>query len=261
MVEGERADRVMVILGGRVKVCVDENGTERVLAVRGPGQLVGERGALQVGVRSATIIASETVRVLEARTADFAAFLSAHPRVLAARENQIDGRLVENPLRTSTPDTTPRVRYLTENTARRLTGLAVAVGGGKRAWRAEEFLADLSRGATGGDVPAGWAQLRHASGLILGALRLRVRDACKPLLRLLDWSLAKPRTERIVTVLTILAAIYFWWISGFTELMDQLVNVAAVASVIAPALWLRKERGIPPAPKRDKKSIADSDAT
>jgi hypothetical protein len=78
---------------------------------------------------------------------------------------------------------------------------------------------------------------------------------------LLDWSLAKPRTERIITVLTILTAIYFWWTSGITGLMSQLVNVATVASTIAPALWLRKERGIPPAPKRDKPGTEDSDAT
>ena len=45
MEEGERADHVMVILGGRAKICVEENGSERVLAVRGLGQLVGERGA------------------------------------------------------------------------------------------------------------------------------------------------------------------------------------------------------------------------
>lgn len=41
--EGERADHVMVILGGRAKVVVDDNGTERVLALRGLGQLIGER--------------------------------------------------------------------------------------------------------------------------------------------------------------------------------------------------------------------------
>lgn len=35
MEEGERADHVMVILGGRAKICVDDNGMERVLAIRG----------------------------------------------------------------------------------------------------------------------------------------------------------------------------------------------------------------------------------
>ena len=59
---------MIVILGGRAKICVEENGRERMLAVRGPGQLVGERGALQVSVRSASVIALETVQALVART-------------------------------------------------------------------------------------------------------------------------------------------------------------------------------------------------
>lgn len=92
MEEGERADHVMVILGGRVKVCVDENGSERVLAIHGRGQLVGERGALQVSVRSATVIALEMVWALVVQTKDFAAFISAHPRVLDIVQRQLHQR-------------------------------------------------------------------------------------------------------------------------------------------------------------------------
>jgi hypothetical protein len=97
MQEGEQADHVIVILGGRTKICVNENGRERVLAERGPGQLVGERGALQVSVRSASVIALETVRALVARTWDFAAFISAHPKVLDIVESQLNDRLTEEP--------------------------------------------------------------------------------------------------------------------------------------------------------------------
>jgi CRP-like cAMP-binding protein len=74
-----------------------ENGIEGVLAERGPGQLVGERGALQVSVRSASVIALETVQALVVRTADFAAFISAHPAVLDAVERQLYDRLTELP--------------------------------------------------------------------------------------------------------------------------------------------------------------------
>jgi hypothetical protein len=95
--EGERADHVIVILSGRTKIVVEENGTERVLAERGPGQLVGERGALQVSVRSASVIALETVQALVVRTADFAAFISAHPAVLSIVECQLYDRLTEQP--------------------------------------------------------------------------------------------------------------------------------------------------------------------
>ena len=88
MEEGEQADHVMVILGGRAKVCIDDNGTERVLALRGLGQLIGERAALEVSVRSATVIALEMVWALMVPTRDFAAFLSAHPRVRSILESQ-----------------------------------------------------------------------------------------------------------------------------------------------------------------------------
>ena len=95
--EDDPADHVIVILSGRTKVCVTDNGRERVIAERGPGQLVGERGALRVSVRSATVIALETVRALVVRTADFAAFIGEHPTVLDIVEDQLFDRLTEKP--------------------------------------------------------------------------------------------------------------------------------------------------------------------
>jgi CRP-like cAMP-binding protein len=96
MEEGERADHVMVILGGRAKICVDENGRERVLAIRGLGQLVGERGALQVSVRSASVIALDMIWALVVETKDFATFISAHPRVLDIVQSQLYQRAEES---------------------------------------------------------------------------------------------------------------------------------------------------------------------
>ena len=61
MREGELENHVMVILSGWTQVSVHEFGSERVIAERGPGQLVGERAALRVNVRSATVIALEKV--------------------------------------------------------------------------------------------------------------------------------------------------------------------------------------------------------
>ena len=59
-----------------------------MLAVRGLGQLIGERASLEASVRSATVIALEMVWALVVHTRDFAAFLSAHPRVRSMVENQ-----------------------------------------------------------------------------------------------------------------------------------------------------------------------------
>ncbi|HTR91089.1 MAG TPA: cyclic nucleotide-binding domain-containing protein [Trebonia sp.] len=97
MNEGGRADHVMVILDGWTQVTVRHNGSERIVAERGPGQLVGERAALRSHVRSATVTALTEVKVLVMRTDDFASFISAHPRVLDVVENQIYQRLSEDP--------------------------------------------------------------------------------------------------------------------------------------------------------------------
>jgi Cyclic nucleotide-binding domain len=96
MREGEPADYVLVIIEGRTRICVDENGWERILAERGPGDLVGERAGFQVRVRSASVIAAETVRALKVKTADFTAFVVDHPRVLNIVEDQLYGRLTED---------------------------------------------------------------------------------------------------------------------------------------------------------------------
>jgi hypothetical protein len=110
MREGELENHVMVILSGWTQVSVHELGSERVIAERGPGQLVGERAALRVNARSATVIALEKVRALVMKTEDFAGFISDHPRVLDIVESQIYGRLIEGPAghgRDGWPDTFP----------------------------------------------------------------------------------------------------------------------------------------------------------
>ena len=66
------------------------------MAVRGPGQLIGERAALEVNPRSATVVALQTVVALVVSTADFAAFISTYPAVLKLVENQIFTRLRES---------------------------------------------------------------------------------------------------------------------------------------------------------------------
>jgi Cyclic nucleotide-binding domain len=97
MSEGEQAKNVMVILAGWTRITVSGDGRERVVAERGPGQLVGERAALQENVRSATVTALHDVTALVMKTEDFASFISSHPRVLDVVESQIYDRLIEDP--------------------------------------------------------------------------------------------------------------------------------------------------------------------
>jgi hypothetical protein len=95
MREGEHGDYVAVIISGLTEVRVREDGAERVVAQRGPGQLIGERAALKVSRRSATVVAVVPVRALLVRTADFETFISVYPEVLDLIEEQIFTRMRE----------------------------------------------------------------------------------------------------------------------------------------------------------------------
>jgi Cyclic nucleotide-binding domain len=92
MREGEPADTVMVILVGRVRVSVEDRGLDRVMAERGPGDLVGEHGAAPGGVRSATVTAVEPVLALVMETEDFTAFINDHPDVPDLVKQQVYDR-------------------------------------------------------------------------------------------------------------------------------------------------------------------------
>jgi CRP/FNR family transcriptional regulator, cyclic AMP receptor protein len=82
MREADRSDWVFILRSGRVKVSVDtSSGTEVVLAVRGPGALLGEFSALDREPRSATVTALEPVSGLIVPLAEFESFLQAHGRV------------------------------------------------------------------------------------------------------------------------------------------------------------------------------------
>jgi CRP-like cAMP-binding protein len=101
--EGERSDRVVILLAGRIKVSsFTENGKEVVLAVRSSGDLLGELSALDGEPRSATATALEPVEALVLTVTQFRDFLSAHPRtaltlleMLSLRLRDADRKRVE----------------------------------------------------------------------------------------------------------------------------------------------------------------------
>jgi hypothetical protein len=137
-----------------------------------------------------------------------------------------------------------------------LTSLAVFIGGHKRTWQGEELAADLAVGSALGHSPNTPAQLRYATGLVAAAIRLRARDLVQALVRVLDWTLAEPRTEILVALTTLCSAGYFLFSSGFVGLMANFDNVLAIATIMAvPALWLRRARGVLPERHRDHTSL------
>jgi CRP/FNR family transcriptional regulator, cyclic AMP receptor protein len=92
--EGERSDRVVILLAGRVKVSYfTENGKEVVLAVRSSGDILGELSALDGEARSATATALEPVEALILTVGQFRDFLCAHPRMALGLLEMLSRRL------------------------------------------------------------------------------------------------------------------------------------------------------------------------
>lgn len=101
--EGDRADRVLVVERGRVKiVSVTADGREVILAIRDGGALLGELAAVDGEPRSATAVAMEDMTALVVPAERFADFLVEHPAVtfrilqtVVARLRDADRKRVE----------------------------------------------------------------------------------------------------------------------------------------------------------------------
>jgi CRP/FNR family cyclic AMP-dependent transcriptional regulator len=160
--EADRSDSVIVLLDGRVKVsCHTASGSEVVLAVRGPGALLGELSAIDGEPRSATVLTLEPVAALVLKLADFEGYLQANGRVgyllmrtLTARLRDADRKRIEF----GAHDTTGRV-------AARLVELAERFG--RQTEEGIRIAMPLSQ-----DELAGWTGAsREAVSKALGVLR------------------------------------------------------------------------------------------
>jgi CRP/FNR family cyclic AMP-dependent transcriptional regulator len=116
------ADRALVVLSGYVKLSsIDDEGREVVLAIRGPGDLIGELGALDGRPRSATAISLDAVTALAVPATAFKAFLAAHPQaafeiisMLSTRLRDADRKRVEFTAQDSLSRVAARVLELSE---------------------------------------------------------------------------------------------------------------------------------------------------
>jgi CRP/FNR family transcriptional regulator, cyclic AMP receptor protein len=101
--EADQSDWVLVLVEGRVKATSHTaSGSEVVLAVRGPGALLGELSAVDRQPRSATIQALEPVTGLLMALPEFESYLQANGRVavqlmrlLAERLRDADRKRIE----------------------------------------------------------------------------------------------------------------------------------------------------------------------
>lgn len=92
-VEGEPATHVFVLLAGWVKVVsVTRDGQEVVLALRGPGDIIGELAGEATGYRTSSVRTIDTVQSLIIAHETFSAFLDAHPNAARAYRKTVTMR-------------------------------------------------------------------------------------------------------------------------------------------------------------------------
>ncbi len=91
---GDHADSTMILLEGLAKIHESApDGTEVVLGLSGPGDLLGEVSVVREAERSATATALERVRARVVGTREFRSFLTAHPQATLALLDLVLGRL------------------------------------------------------------------------------------------------------------------------------------------------------------------------
>src|SRR5436309_3761274 len=96
MHEGSAGENVALVLEGRVKLEVRGVGDRTVvLAIRGPGELLGELAALGGTRRSATAVALEDVEIGVLSGEDFRGYLREHPDAALVLLRSVVGRVTE----------------------------------------------------------------------------------------------------------------------------------------------------------------------
>lgn len=93
-VAGDPGDSMYAILEGSLKVAViSAEGSEQLLAILGPGHVVGEMALLDGQPRSATVQAIKKTRVARIDKADFDRFADANPAVYRHMLSLVSHRL------------------------------------------------------------------------------------------------------------------------------------------------------------------------
>jgi predicted acylesterase/phospholipase RssA len=106
--EGDQADALYIVVGGRLEVSIDRDGEELRIGHIGRGELVGEMALVTREPRTATVRALRDTQLLRLDAAAFADIVARHPEALRAVSGTIVARhvasfqrdVIETPLTT-----------------------------------------------------------------------------------------------------------------------------------------------------------------
>jgi len=176
--EGDHSDWIGLVTKGRVKVsCYGADGRERLVAVVGPGELLGELSAIDSEPRSATATALEPLDVAVLTSEEFVALLEKNPGATLGILRSVIGRLRDSDKRRvefGALDTVGRVGRLIIELAERYgeeTGSVILI----RLPLSQEELAGWA-GASREAVVKALRQLRSRGWIETGRREIRVLD-------------------------------------------------------------------------------------
>ncbi len=143
MEEGTPADGLHIIVEGRLEVLTRESGADVVLALREPGEFLGEMSLLEGAPRSATVRAVEPSELLVIQPAAFRGLLAASPdaaasilRTMAARLRSTESSLMEQEKLASLGTLAAGLAHELNNPAAAIQRAVAQLGEALEAWQA-----------------------------------------------------------------------------------------------------------------------------
>ncbi|VEI13161.1 Crp/Fnr family transcriptional regulator [Trueperella bialowiezensis] len=92
--EGDAGDRLYVVIEGKVKLShTSDDGRENLIAILGPGEIIGELSLFDLGARSSTVTAIAPSRFLYLSHKDMMNYIDDHPKLAKSMLRELAKRL------------------------------------------------------------------------------------------------------------------------------------------------------------------------
>jgi hypothetical protein len=93
--QGEEGNVMYVIVSGKIQIVLESQGSSRVLAERGPGEIIGEKAIIDPAPRAAGMVTISETRLLSIEGEAYRSILRERPEVSLAVMQSLSHRLRE----------------------------------------------------------------------------------------------------------------------------------------------------------------------